>query len=325
MINTIELHNITKTFIDRCLGSILLRKKPKTVEALRGVSLKILPGEIFGLLGPNGAGKTTLIKILATLILPDSGSGSICGFDLFRQSHHIRRLIGLVNTNERSFYWRLTGRQNLAFFAALNNLAGSRSKNRIKELLTFVGLQDSADRPFMKYSSGQKQRLAIARALLAAPDVLLMDEPTSSLDPLAAAELRAFVKNDLVALSGKTVLWCTHNMKEAEEMCNRFSIIHRGHVIASGSLEYMKSLIAGESSYRLKVNSLPPELLKQLSISLISIVQNNGYTDIEIREREENIALLVKHLIENNVNVYSCFQKDTDLEEIFERLIQNER
>lgn len=321
----IELQDITKTFFHRSWRSLLFLSKPKTIDALKGVSLKVSAGEIFGLLGPNGAGKTTLIKILATLILPDSGSGSIGGYDLLRQSHRVRRLIGLVNTSERSFYWRLTGRQNLAFFAALYNLKGPDSRNRVEELLTLVGLQDMADMLFMKYSSGQKQRLAIARALLSAPTVLLMDEPTNSLDPIAASELRAFVKEELVARYGKTILWCTHNLKEAEEICSRFSIIHKGKVIASGSLENIKSLISAESSYSIKVNTLSPELFKQMSISPVCVSHKNGYVEIEIREKEENITSLLDHLIKNKVKVYSCSQKEIDLEEIFGRLFQNDR
>lgn len=318
----IELKNIEKTFVERSWRTVVFPEKLKKVQALKGVSLEIQTGEIFGLLGPNGAGKTTLIKILATLILPDSGSGSICGYDLFRQSHHVRHMIGLVNTSERSFYWRLTGRQNLDFFATLYDLRGQHAKNRITELLHFVGLQDMADMPFMKYSSGQKQRLAIARALLATPEVLLMDEPTNSLDPIAASEIRKFTKEELVVQQGKTVLWCTHNLKEAEEMCSRLSIIHKGRVIASGSLEYMKSLISPESSYCLKMSPLSRESLQKMGIFPLSISHNNGYMELEFKEKEENIASTLKHLIESDVKVYTCNQKEIELEKIFEKLVK---
>ena len=199
----IELKNISKTFVERSWRTMLLRKEPKRVEALKGVSLAINQGEVFGLLGPNGAGKTTLIKILATLILPDNGYSSICDYDLCNQPHHVRRMIGLVSTSERSFYWRLTGRQNLSFFAMLCDLPNSSRKNRIEELLAMVGLKEKADTPFMKYSTGQQQRLAIARALLADPRVLLMDEPTRSLDPPAASELRNLIKKELAGQGGK--------------------------------------------------------------------------------------------------------------------------
>ncbi|MEW6570515.1 MAG: ABC transporter ATP-binding protein [Nitrospirota bacterium] len=320
----IKLRNISKTFIDRSWRTVLFPEKRKKVEALKGVSLEIQAGEIFGLLGPNGAGKTTLIKILATLITPDSGSGTICGYDIFRQAHDVRRVIGLVNTSERSFYWRLTGRQNLEFFATLNSLTRQSRKKRIEELLNLVRLEDMADTPFMKYSTGQKQRLAISRALLAAPRVLLMDEPTSSLDPLGALEIRKFTKEELVGEYGKTVLWCTHNLKEAEEMCSRLSIIHKGRVVASGDLEYLKSLIPSENSYKMKVSSASLELFKKVGILPHSVSRNDGNIEFEIKAEEENIPSILKRLIENNVKVYTCNQKEMKLEEVFEKLIQND-
>jgi ABC-2 type transport system ATP-binding protein len=207
MVKTIELDDIHKTFREHSWRTLLLRKPPPRVEALKGITLSVAQGEVFGLLGPNGAGKTTLIKILATLVLPDSGTASVCGYDLSKAPHHIRRMIGLVNTAERSFYWRITGRENLTFFAALYNLPGFRKQERVGELIDLVGLGEMADTMFMKYSDGQKQRLAIARALLADPAVLLMDEPTKSLDPLASSELIHFAVRELVGEQGKR-LYC---------------------------------------------------------------------------------------------------------------------
>ena len=159
--DAISLNNISKTFTEHTWQTLFRLKKPIKVTALQSVSLTIKPGEIFGLLGPNGAGKTTLIKILATLILPDSGKASIGGFDLVANPQDVRPLIGLVNANERSFYWRLTGRQNLDFFAALWNLDKIEKKERIGNVLDRMGLAHKADTPFMKYSSGQQQRLAL--------------------------------------------------------------------------------------------------------------------------------------------------------------------
>lgn len=320
----IKLEDISKTFIDRSWSTIFSFRKQKKIEALKGVSLEVPAGEIFGLLGPNGAGKTTLIKILATLILPDKGSGNICGYDLFRHSHQVRNMIGLVNTSERSFYWRLTGRQNLDFFASLYNLTGQCKRSRVEELLKFVGLGEVINVPFMKYSSGQKQRLAIARALLSDPEVLLMDEPTNSLDPFAASEIRRFTKKELVNKRGKTVIWCTHNLKEAEEMCHRLSIIHKGKIIVSGNLEYMKSLITSENTYRIKVNHLSAEFLQKIGISPQSVFQNNGCIEFELREKGDNINSLLKRMIDSNIKVYACNQKEIELEEIFGKLIKND-
>jgi len=214
-------------------------KSKRVRGALDNVSLTVEKGTIMGLLGPNGAGKTTLIKILSTLVTPDSGEGSISGLSLATQSLAIRNKIGLVSTNDRTFYWRLTGRENLDFFATLYNLHGSVKAERINKALQLTGMEDKADSRFMSYSSGQKQRLAIARAMLSDPEVLLMDEATTSLDPIATRKLLTFTKETLARLEQKTIIWCTHNLHEAEEICDRLTILHRGRVLYSGKLEDM--------------------------------------------------------------------------------------
>ena len=319
---TIELKDITKTFVERSWRTLLLRKKPKEVRALNGVTLKIDQGEVFGILGPNGAGKTTLIKILATLIIPDSGDARVLGHDLCHEPQRVRKAIGLVNTSERSFYWRLTGRQNLNFFASLYNLPDSdEGGKRIEQLLGFVGLIEKADTPFMKYSTGQKQRLALARALLSSPQVLLMDEPTNSLDPVAASEFRAFTKKELKEKQGKTVLWCTHNLKEAQEVCDRLAVIHRGKVIASGSLREMQALMGDGGLYQIRVNHWPEGTPEKLGIFPIRAISSNGYVELELKEQQDNMPLLLKDLLDSGINVYTCTHKELDLEDIFEKLI----
>lgn len=321
----IELKNITKTFVERTWRTTFLRNKPKRVRALRGVSLTVRPGEVFGLLGPNGAGKTTLIKILATLILPDSGHASILGHDLCDQAHQVRSRIGLVNTSERSFYWRLTGRQNLIFFATLCNLSDSYAKKRVEELLGLVGLNEKADTAFMKYSTGQQQRLALARALMADPQVLLMDEPTSSLDPVAASQFRKLTQKELAGQQGKTVLWCTHNLKEAEEVCDRLAIIHKGKVIASGALEDMQRLMDDGDFYQLKIDHWPQDASQKFGLLPMRIFQNNGYVDLELKANEEQIPSLLNRLMGSGIKVYTCTCKQPDLETIFQRLINHKR
>lgn len=317
----IQLDNISKTFTEHTWQTLFRLKKPKKVTALQRVSLTIKPGEIFGLLGPNGAGKTTLIKILATLILPDSGTASIGGFNLVANPNDVRPLIGLVSANERSFYWRLTGRQNLDFFAALWNLKKIEKKERIDNILDRVGIAHKADTPFMKYSSGQQQRLALARALLPDPKILLMDEPTRSLDPIAAGRLRKFARDELVGEQGKTILWCTHNLAEARDVCHRLAIIHEGTIISSGSLEDMQALITQDNHYQIKIDSQGDDMWKTIGISPIRIAQNNGIMEFEIEAKEEHIPALVNRLVNARVKVYACKEKEPDLEKIFENLI----
>lgn len=314
----IDLHDITKTFSERSWRRALLGRK---VAALQGVSLTANPGEVLGLLGPNGAGKTTLIKVLATLILPDQGHGTVCGYDLVKQPARVREKIGLVNTSERSFYWRLTGRQNLDFFASLWGITGNRKDKRIHELLTMTDLHEKADTRLMKYSTGQQQRLAVARALLSDPQVLLMDEATRSLDPLAALALREFTRNELANRQGKTVLWCTHNLKEAQEMCDRLAIIHQGSVIASGTLKEMQALMDHRVFYHLKINHWPENASEKTGIIPLRTFRNNGHVELELREKEEQIPFILRDLLDNDIQVYACTHAENDLERVFERLI----
>jgi len=318
----IQLNNITKTFVERTWRTSLGLSSPSTVTALNGVSLSIPAGQIFGLLGPNGAGKTTLIKILATLILPDSGEASICGHDLVRQPQHVRNTIGFVNSNERSFYWRLTGRQNLSFFASLWNLTDPEKTRRIERLFDLVGLNEKADTRFLKYSSGQQQRLSLARALLPDPKILLMDEPTRSLDPVAASGLQEFAKTELAGKRGKTILWCTHNLKEAEDVCDTLAIIHKGSVMAAGSLKQMQSLMEVRGRYHLRIATKSYEAFKRTGISPSNVIQNNGVMELEVKEKEENIPALLNRLVQDNISVFACNQKEIPLEKIFENIVK---
>jgi ABC-2 type transport system ATP-binding protein len=216
--------------------------------------------------------------------------------------NHVRRVIGLVNTSERSFYWRLTGRQNLNFFASLHNLPGELKRERVEGLMELVGLKENADSPFMKYSDGQKQRLAIARALLADPKVLLMDEPTKSLDPIAASELINLTLNELAARQSKTIIWCTHNLREAEKVCSRIAIIHKGNVVVSGSLEYMQSLLAAGSIYHMKIDNCPVEVLEKMDITPLRTIQNNGCLEVEFKAMDLNIPFMIRHLVERGLS-----------------------
>lgn len=316
----IQLTDISKTFTERTWKTALGFRAPGRVEALKEVSLSIQPGEIFGLIGPNGAGKTTLIKILATLILPDSGEASICGFDLSSQANRIRHLIGMVTANDRSFYWRLTGRQNLNFFASLWDLTNPDKTLRIKHVLDLVDLKDKADAQVMKYSSGQLQRLALARALLPDPTILLMDEPTRSLDPGAASQFRKLAKTYLSGKKGKTIIWCTHNLQEAKDVCNALAIIDKGRVVSSGSLDQIQSLIETKSIYGLKIATQPIDVIKEMGIPVSNISQNNGFMDLEISEPETEIPHLLDRLVRHNVKVFACYRKDIPLEQVFETL-----
>jgi ABC-2 type transport system ATP-binding protein len=222
----VEVRRLEKKFTrKRSVRDLLLHpfRKAEVVQALRSVDLTIREGEIFGLLGPNGAGKTTLLKILSCLVLPDAGTAVIGGYETGREQQ-VKPLIGLVHSDERSFYWRLTGRQNMRFFATLYNVPRESREERVDELLLKVDMVEAADRPFSDYSSGMKQRMSIARSLLHDPPILLMDEPTRSLDPAAALSLRRFIQEELSGRDHKTIVLATHNLHEAEALCSRIAL-----------------------------------------------------------------------------------------------------
>jgi ABC-2 type transport system ATP-binding protein len=261
----VEIEQLHKRFPKRKTkngGSLLQRLKPhprspkEWVVAVDGITLDIHEGEIFGLLGPNGAGKTTTIKMLCTLLEPTSGTARVNGYDVVKQANMVRQSLGAVLTGERSIYWKLTGRENLEYFAALYHIPPKISKQRIDELLAYFSLSERADEYVEKYSSGMKQRVAIARSLLANPPILLLDEPTVGLDPQAARKAE-----------GRTVLLTTHYMEEADQLCDRVGIIDQGKIIALGAPDNLKQTIDQLDIMQLEVEGYDPALtdaLKQL-------------------------------------------------------------
>lgn len=212
-----------------CISATGLVKRYGKVVALDGVDLELLPGEIVALLGPNGAGKSTLLRIFGSTILPDAGRATVAGHDVFKEWAAVRRSTSLMLGEERSWYWRLTGRHNLEFFAALDGLRRKAARARSAQLLEQVGLQDSADRRVYGYSSGMRARLSLARAFIGDPAVLLLDEPTQNLDALAAITLRETVRR-LADEHGTGVLFATHDLHEASAAATRVLGLTAGRI-----------------------------------------------------------------------------------------------
>jgi ABC-2 type transport system ATP-binding protein len=238
----LEVKNLGKDFYPPLTFSRWSRRPLKQglpVRALKEVSFCLSKGQVLGILGPNGAGKTTLLKILSTLILPDKGTACLDGWSLGKDDEKIKSCVGLALDEERSFYWRLTGRQNLEFFAALHGLDKTILKNRIEELLDLFKV-DYADKRFDTYSTGMKRNFALIRALLHDPDLLYLDEPMKSLDYISSLALRNLIKEDLVRSKGKTVLFTTHVMEEAGDLADRFMILDQGRLCGWGSLEELR-------------------------------------------------------------------------------------
>lgn len=224
------------------IETIGLKKYFSKFCALADIDLHVPKGQLFGLVGPNGAGKTTLLRILSTLILPTSGRCLINGYDLSndRDMTDIKRSINFVSDEERTFYWRLTGRQNLYFFASLYDIPSRLIRQRIEEAAWLLEIEDKLDSMFKDYSSGIKQKLAIARSLLNRPQLILMDEPTKNLDVKIKKKLYSFMKSELIAGGGMTILMSSHQLDEIAQVCDRIAIIDKGRVIAQGTLNELR-------------------------------------------------------------------------------------
>jgi ABC-2 type transport system ATP-binding protein len=230
--------------------------KPEPVVALAGVDLEVAPGEFFGLLGPNGAGKTTLIKILTTLLLPSSGSARIFGFDVVEETARIRRIMNMVAGGEQSGYGILTVREQLWMFSQFYGLGAREGWRRVDELVEAVGLGEQRLQRVSTLSTGQRQKMNMARGLLNDPWILFLDEPTLGLDVAAARGIRELVLDWKAAVPGRTVLLTTHYMAEADELCERIAIVDHGRILAIGSPDELKRRVQRESIFRLELDHL---------------------------------------------------------------------
>jgi ABC-2 type transport system ATP-binding protein len=233
-----------------------LRREPDRRERFRavdGVDLSVERGEIFGVLGPNGAGKTTTMKMLATLLEPTAGTARVLGLDVVTQARDVRRRMGAVLSDGRSLYWKLTARENLEYFAALYHVPAAEQRARIDAALDAVKLTDRADDYVERYSTGMRQRLVLARALLPDPELLLLDEPTVGLDPQASRDLRDRVRD--LKSQGRTVLLTTHYMEEADQLCDRIAIVDHGRIVALDTPAGLKRTIEATEVVRLEIAS----------------------------------------------------------------------
>lgn len=223
------------------------RLRGRRIQALDRVDLEVVRGEIVGLMGPNGAGKSTLLRLVAGLLVPDEGRLEVLGLEARRAGPDYRRRVCFVNCDERSFSWRLSGRQNLVFFAALHGLRGARAVKRVERSLELVELARDADRSVREYSTGMRQRLSLARGLLGEPEIFLFDEPTRGVDPKSAASLRALIRHELVGAT-HTALVATHSFSEIRGLCHRVLVLERGAVVARGAPEEAAAIIGVDAA-----------------------------------------------------------------------------
>src|SRR5579864_8380566 len=257
---SIIFDSVQKTF--RRSGFFFSRQKVET-HALNGVSLEVSTGEVLALLGPNGSGKSTTLKLISTMLLPDRGKVVVSGFDTRLSSQSVRRQVGFAVAAERSFFPRLTVRENLDFFAALEDIPRRDRQKCISSILTDINLAEAAQKQVMKLSSGMHQRLGIARALIKRPSVLLLDEPTRSLDPSGASKLWGLVRE--LSSAGITIVLATHNFAEAVAVADRIAVLQNGELLAvrhTGglSVEQLRSFylqVTGECESRSWLEEVP--------------------------------------------------------------------
>jgi len=239
----LRLENVEKYFPPAVSGwrALLHPISRLTVPALRGISFEVKPGEVLALVGANGAGKSTLLRILTTLLIPTRGRAQVCGFDVALEPAMVRIQIGYHTGADACFYSRLSARENLVLFAGLNNLSATEASRRIAELSGPFGLGELLDRQVRTLSTGNIHRLGLARAMLHQPSVLLLDEPTRSLDPLAAADFRRFLLQEIVAVHGTTMIFASHTLAEVEQLATKIAVLDRGRLLAFDTLDGFKA------------------------------------------------------------------------------------
>lgn len=245
-VNAVIARGVVKTFKKKARRKYTIGPKigeDESVYAVNGVDLEVKKGELFGLLGPNGAGKTTLVKCLSTLLLPNKGTAVINGHDIVTDPIAARESIGITTGGERTLYWKLSGRDNLRYFAALYGLSSDEADRRIDYLLKIMGLEDKQYERIEKYSTGMRQKVSICRALIHDPPILLLDEPTLGLDPSFSRFIRSFIRKDLNQNRGKTIVLTTHYMDEADQLCDRIAIMNKGKIVSVDTPENLKKSI----------------------------------------------------------------------------------
>lgn len=330
----IDAENVVKRFpVTNGYRDIVMFWKRRSVEVLKGVNLQVPAGEATALLGPNGAGKTTLLKILAGLILTDEGYIEIEGVDVTEGSSKLDGRLTYVSNEERSLIWRLSGEENLRVFATLQHIGRGEQARIIPELLELVGLTEHAGRLVMRYSSGMKQRLAIARGLLVKPDILLLDEPTRSLDPAGARQLWEFIRSELIEKLGTTLLLATHNTEEAAFLCDKVAVLHEGELRAHDTVSNVVSELTGTERWIIRTTS-------ELNGSIASIKtlpgineanefvadgESGGFgLELNMDSSTERIPMVVQQLVQSGVGVAGIDKVEISLGMAIEQLSRRE-
>jgi ABC-2 type transport system ATP-binding protein len=316
--NLLELAGVSKSFKEPLTNPF---KKRQTKQALIDVSLAIPRRKVSCLLGPNGAGKTTLLKILGSLITPDAGVIRFDGIPREKWEVSIQGKIGLVTPNERSFYWRLTGRQNLAFFGSLYSLRGRALKERVEEALTETSLLDAADKPYRLYSTGMKQKLNIARALIGHPELYLLDEPASHLDPLARKDFWDFISTTLIGKRGATVFICTHDLEEAKRLADLVIVLDKGRVVETGTLAELGALMSDHTELEMRYSGAVPDAWLRACGGAVTMGEP-GRLRLDLETAGMNQEKAIRTFVEADGALSEAYLRQIDLLELLNRRIR---
>ena len=323
----IEVEGLQKAFSrSGPLTRIRNRHVAAPVEVLRGVDFEVHEADMVALLGANGAGKTTIMKAIATLLLPDAGTVRVLGHDVARQGKAVRSAVGYVMADERSFHWRLNAVDNLDFFARLDGIPGSERRARINTLLDRLDLLSAGDRVFGQFSTGMKQRLAVARAILKRPRVLLMDEPTRSIDGAHAAEVWRLVREEIEEVQGCLVV-VTHQIQEALSLCSRAVVIADGQVVLNTSTRKMERYAADLDGFTVSVRGLGSAGLTELrgvpgvkDVRVASQVAGEQFLEVWTRDGDLPLAGFIGAVTSMGATVCSL-QRATPLQGVVERAL----
>ena len=299
----IEVKKLVKTF-----------KNQKVVDAL---DLTIYKGDIFALLGPNGAGKTTIVRMLATLLKQDSGTIQVMGYDNITEATEIRKIMGLTG-QYASIDEELTAYENLMIFCRLNGLKRKEAKVRTTELLTEFSLMESANKKMSKFSGGMRRRLDLAVSLIARPDVIFLDEPTTGLDPRTRNQMWETIRK--LVENGSTILLTTQYLEEADQLADQIAVIDKGKLVAFGTADELKALIGGNDLYLKLVHEKDLEIANDILFEILNV---RGMIDVPNNEikvqinQTENLNLILMKLEENRIKINEIAVKKPSLDEVF--------
>ena len=329
----VVLEDVYKSYpITESFRDALTFWRRKRRDALRGANLVVERGIAQGLLGANGAGKTTLLKLLAGLLLPNSGKVIVDGLDSTNEFGRIKQRLVYVSSDERQHYWRLTGRQNLEFYGRLYGVPGSKLNARVDELMELVGIAQAKNEMVIRYSTGMRQRLAIARGLIADPRIMLLDEPTRSLDPPGARAIWRFIKEELMERQGVTVLIATHDMEEAVYLCDRVAVVHDGRIAVNDTVDTVVEQFGSEHRVAIDVTNVGESALAGIRAmagvtDLSSHTGDSGHQviDFGVDVPDERIPGIVSFLTAQNCQIHEVTRRKSALGDVIAALGDSSR